>query len=107
MAISYDLTWFKQLVLSCDPTATKFHGSGAESQTVWTPKRARLFESDNAQSIIGWEVEVSRECKADRDAVAAALLAAFQDSERVEFSYAELYDPDDGTHQHLFTCEVH
>ncbi|MDO4564840.1 MAG: hypothetical protein Q4C04_04430 [Clostridia bacterium] len=104
----YDWAWFRDLVLRCDPAATKYHGSGASETTVWSPKGVRTIMLDDIQQITGWTVEVERNCKSDNDAVAAALLEALTESERVDLtSYVEMYDETDGVHTHLFTCEVY
>lgn len=104
--MSSTLDRFEALLVSVDPEATKYEGNGKTDYTVWHPyMRSGLYGDDTTVEEL-WRVQVDRFCKSDDDAVAVALLAAFDAAEDVVCAYSVDYEPETGYIHHIYTCEV-
>lgn len=97
---------FKKLLLSIDPSATKFTGIGTCNYTVWQPIAPIRLAADGADAECGWNIQVDRYTNADNDPIVDALYRAFDTADNIAFTYIRDYNADTGIHRHIFDCDV-
>lgn len=95
----------KALVLSADAEAQHYESAkkGA-AYTVWREYQ-RLPMMADGQHQGGIRFQIDRFTKTENDAIAAAIEAALEASDRVAYTYLTDYEPDTRYIHHIFDCE--
>ena len=100
------LNEIKAVVLSADATAEHYESShtGSDSYTVWRELRRLNIVADN-RHIEGWAFQVDRFTRDESDAIADALFAALDESDRVAVNHQVDYEQDTEYIHHIYDCE--
>lgn len=96
----------RKLLISIDPTVTKYEGNGKDAYTVWTPYGEEVLFAGDSRAEIVVKVQVDRFTKIDNDQIAVALYQALDKENGVAFEYQQDYEQDTGYIHHIFDCEV-
>lgn len=100
------LAEFEALIVTVDPTLTKWKGPGTGNYTVWSiGGLANGLMSDDEPDEIDHRVYVDRFTKSDSDAIADALEAAFSNA-FIPFEHEQMYEESSKYIHHSFTCIV-
>ena len=96
----------RQLVLRADPEATRYEAGAVNgaSYTTWREVR-RLGTMADDRHEEGWAFQIDRFTRTEGDQIAAMIMAALDDDDRVAYEYHTDYEPDTRYIHHIFDCE--
>lgn len=97
---------FRQLIVSVDPTATKYEGAGEGDYTVWRSYGENPLFAGNHRRTVAVRIQVDRFTMDDPDRIADALYEALEAAEFVAFEHLIDYETNTKYIHHIFDCEV-
>lgn len=100
------LSDFKTLLLTADPAATKWKGSGTGNYTVWYPISFPKLMANGAAAETVKRIQVDRFTKLDDDSVVSAIDAALAGHDEVAHDHIVDFEEDTGYIHHIFDCTV-
>jgi len=99
------LTQFRDLLLTADPNATHYNGTGQGNYTVWAEYGDEAAGADDKRERLCYHVQVDRYTKLEYDPMAATIENVLNDA-GIPFAYRVNYEQDTGYIHHLWDCEV-
>jgi len=97
---------FVDLILTADPTLTKWTGSGTGNYTVWKPGSfVEGLDSDDEREEDDQRVYIDRFTKLDNDQIAQSIISVLR-TNHIPFEYVQDIELDTGYKHHAFTCIV-
>lgn len=98
---------FIQLLLSVDPNAKPWKGSGTGNYTVFMPTVIVSLEADGKPVETGWRIYIERFTKKPDDPIVDQITAALTGNDDIAFEIEETqFEIDTGYFQFIWRCEV-
>lgn len=100
------LDGFRDMILSVDPSATRYFGRGEGAHTIWTEYELDGLYGDNAMQEYTWRILVERYTCDQDDPIARALMEKLSSTSGVTAQYALRRNNDLEMLYHAWDCEV-
>lgn len=97
---------FRDLLITADPTATKWKGAGTGNYTVYHPYEIGGLRADGRIVESKLKVQVDRYTRLSTDATVDAITAALDSSDDIAFRHFTEFEQDTGYIRHIWDCEV-
>lgn len=98
---------FINLLLSVDPGAKPWKGSGVGNYTVFMPTRTLSLHADGKKAETGWRIYIERFTKNPNDPIVDQITAALDGKDDIAFEIEETqFELDTGYFQFIWRCEV-
>lgn len=100
------LNAFQALLLTADPTASHYFGTGEGSYTVWAEYELDGLHGGNVYAETKWRVLVERYTTTENDPIVIAIMNKLAAAENVTFEYSVRRNQDLKITYHAWNCEV-
>ena len=97
---------FAALLITADPSATKWKGAGTGNYTVWRPYETGGLIADGMIVESRIKIQLDRYTKSDVDPVVTAIAEVLAGDDDISFKYFTEFEQDTGYIHHIWDCEV-